>query len=207
MRRLAKQNRDDEYATRRDYQEIHATASVRLRADGGVRELSWAARAEPVDAKSFFGAGGFIRVLGESEMLLSVRLEDQTVERSYHVGNAWLRFGVGLDIERPAEVIISLTFAQPQELVDVWGLTASTTEFPVGNGAERPPIADLNEVHLLPETLYLDHSSDLPPTLTGMSDVVPGERSTLRSARTAGAFFRSGLAQQGPSAFTSTMQN
>ena len=201
MRRLAKQNREDVYATRRDYQEVHVASSLRLRAEGGVRELTWIAAADGINAEPFFGVGGFISVPGQTEMLLTVVREDQCVERPYHVGNAWVRFGVALEVRQTAEAIISLSFADAQEYVDVWGLAASLTEFPIGNGAERPPLAELNEVHLLPETLYLDHSGDLPPTLTGLNDVLPGGEIALKKCSYCGRLLPLGPGPQGSLSF------
>ncbi|MEO7798498.1 MAG: HNH endonuclease signature motif containing protein [Opitutaceae bacterium] len=147
---------------------------------GGLDEIGWTVDPVPGGTKSLFAAGGFISVPGDAEVLLRVVAGEVAVERPYQIGDAWARLGVALDAMGPAPVRVSLLFSRSEDYVDVWGLAAGTTEFPVSNGAERPAIADLNEVHLLPETLYLDHNSDLPPTLVGFNEVAEGAEIALK---------------------------
>src|SRR5260370_20575882 len=63
MRRLAAKTRDDEYASRRDYQTIHAARSQRFRvkADGASARLTLTADVDPSQANTDFVAfGGYI---------------------------------------------------------------------------------------------------------------------------------------------------
>jgi hypothetical protein len=201
MRRLAKQDREDAYASRRDYQEIHAETGIRLRAEGGVGELTWTSVMESNGPHCLFGVGGFVRVAEGAELVLSATVGDLTVERRYHVGGSWLRLGAALDCTQTDKVTLRLRFAAPQDYVDVWGLSSGTTDFPIMNGAERPATAELNEVHLLPETLYLDHSTDLPNSLVGFSEVEQGAEILLKKCSYCGRLLPVGPGAQGTLSF------
>lgn len=175
MRRLAKQDREDDYASRRDYQEIRAVESVRLTRNGGLTDLSWSIQLAVAEAEQILGIGGFIRASEGAELRSIISIGENILsEDRHHVGNEWVRIGRAVAVTPGAQVSLNLRFSAPLEHVDVWGLVASVAQLPGKDGEAGPGLEQLNVSHLLPETLYLDHSAELPPTLGGMDAVSGG---------------------------------
>lgn len=159
MRRLAKQDREDQYASRRDYQQVEETASPRLQAEGAIDLISLAADIQPGSLEAVGGFGAFIQTPESTEVTLRVSLGTTAWERQFHAGPTWSRIGLGFLLNEPARVEVQLKFATPQGYVDLWGATIRPAHLPKGLFKGPVEIERLNTSHLLPETLYLDHNS------------------------------------------------
>lgn len=156
MRRLAKQDREDRYSSRRDYQQLHEVTSFRVSGAEPVKTLEFS-REVAATALTFVGFGGFLRTPQSSELLMRVEADGETYTKFLHTGTDWSRIGAGVRIDRQSLVRVKLTFAAPQEFVDTFGLTIGLPQFPRGTLDGSTSLAEVNASHLVPETLYLDH--------------------------------------------------
>jgi hypothetical protein len=179
MRRLAKQDREDDYGSRRDYQEIEQSKGVRL--FSALEKLNWAVEIAADVDKVLFGAGGFVRSPAEIGMTLRVSVGGKTTaERRYSIGDAWVRIGASVEVDCPATAEISLLFDDAQEYVDVWGLAAGVVDLAGTNTDEMPAIGDVDLSHLVPETFYLNHNDQLPNGLLGFDAQGDGAEIALK---------------------------
>lgn len=179
MRRLAKQDREDDYGSRRDYQEIEQSKGIRL--FSALENLSWPVEISAHVGKALLGAGAFVRSPVEVGMTLRMSVGGKTIaERRYSIADAWVRTGVCAGIDCPATAEISLIFDETQEYVDVWGLAAGGVVFPGTKIDEMSAIGEIDLAHLVPETFYLNHSDRLPDGLIGFQAQGDGAEIALK---------------------------
>lgn len=154
MRRLAKQDREDTYASRRDYQQISESAGTRLQGAEPLSAVSFATTLDPVPVA---GVGGFLLTPASARVTLLVNVGGVQHEKRFESGPSWTRIGLGFSVDERREVSIELKFDPAQQFIDVWGLTVGPANFPDGTSSAAPNLDELNVSHLAPETLYLDH--------------------------------------------------
>ena len=175
MRRLAKQSRDDEYASRRDYQQVGTERGCRLRSEERISELRWTASLPKERTSHLIGAGGFVSTATGTGGALRLEVDGVVVANTeIRFGTTWKRIGRAIELLDGSVVTAIISFAEAQEYVDIWGLAAGAVEFPNRELGEHPPVDELNVVHLMPESLHLHHSRDLPSALQGFSKVGDG---------------------------------
>jgi hypothetical protein len=162
VRRLAKQRREDDYASRRDYQKIHEFKSLRITAtQKPLREIKLKQSLEP-NGSGIGCFGGYIRMSVPGETSIGVTVDDKRLlTESFTVGHEWSRIGLAFQLETAAQCVVELHMTSETDHVDVWGLDAGSFTHPAFRHAVDPTIPDLNFSHLLPETLYLPHASAL----------------------------------------------
>ncbi|UNK36632.1 HNH endonuclease [Shinella sp. H4-D48] len=169
MRRHAKQDREDKYASRRDYQQVHESFGSRLSKDRPIDSIKFVAELKLPVEPCRGGIGGFIFTPTSTAAVLRTRLAGVLHEREFQSGPAWSRFGLGFSVSESTTVVAELIFQSPQDYVDLWGLAIGLSHFPQHGSDEVPALAELNVAHLAPETFYLDHEAD---NITMLDDVV-----------------------------------
>jgi hypothetical protein len=150
MRRLASQERDDTYGSRRDYQEITNRISARL--VQGIHKFEY--DVPSIDGESnLFAVGGFLS--GSSEFTVTVILsaEELVVREEVAVNSGWTRFGFIIEDEHCEKFEFQL-LCPDGEYIDCWGLVADR---PSSTALPSSIISELDKTHLIPETLYLSH--------------------------------------------------
>ncbi len=160
MRRLAKHSRKDAYATRRDYQEVHAHQGLTLSPSSKKKSDSCTIAFCPIklDAAGCLGVGGYLAAPSGTVVQLSVTVGAEVRVSEFHIGSSWTRVGAAFDVATPDAVIVGLSWPAKTPL-NVWGLNAGLVRLPDGLGAATPTAASLGATHLCPETLYLTHES------------------------------------------------
>ena len=161
MRRLAKHSRKDAYATRRDYQAVHARQGLAITPSGKRVERCTLAFA-PIDISEpgCFGFGGYFAARPGAVLKVSVTDATSVHEREFHVGSSWTRAGLALDLLTPGAIAVVLSWPARTHL-HVWGLNAGLVRLPEGLGSATPTAASLGASHLCPESLYLAHESPM----------------------------------------------
>ena len=162
MRRLAKQRRDDDYASRRDYQAIQEHKSLRIA--GNRKPLKVLQLIQTLAAKrsKIGGFGGYIQTDVSTEISVDVVVgKTKLLSETFTSGKAWARIGLAFPLERDADLVVHLNLTRPVAHLDLWGLDAGAITLPNLKQVTTPTVADINFSHLLPETLYLSHSVPL----------------------------------------------
>lgn len=162
MRRLAKQRREDDYASRRDYQTIQEETSLRIAASDGELSLIQLTKALKSNKSGLGGFGGYIRTNVSAEINVDVSVGRAKLQtETFTLGNVWSRVGMAFPLKDNAECIIRLSLTRPVTYIDVWGLDAGAFTHPKLKQSATLTVADINFSHLLPETLYLAHADAL----------------------------------------------
>mgnify|MGYP003134294034 CR=1 FL=1 len=160
MRRLAKQDRDDTYSTKRDYQEIHEELSQRLTCDGGKLERLIFRSIDSELMPEFVGIGMFVLTPDAVKISVTVLTGLEAVEFKHQADHRWSRLGRAVSGNPDgAEVLVQLDFDHPIDWVDIWGLQIG--EIDVASFGDGIGLGELNQTHLLPETLLLEHFREL----------------------------------------------
>lgn len=156
MRRLAKQTRDDDYASRRDYQELSTAIGQVIGPEGdGPHRVTFRAAVDTETNTDFVGAGVYLQPSAPVTVTMTVQAGGEAGARDAALGaDHWNRVGVA--IEAPDTDAIEVTLEWEGEVdLHVWGLSAGPLELP-------PPLLDpdvdaatLNQTHLAPETYFL----------------------------------------------------
>ncbi|WP_380785652.1 HNH endonuclease [Sphingomonas sp. R86521] len=193
MRRLAKQDREDDYGSRRDYQEIQAHPSTRMSASGGITSLSWQCEVSAgAENERSWGVGAYVRAPDSVELALTAQVDGQIfADARYHIGNGWMRVGRAFEASS-GSLDVTISFSKPLEYIDVWGLAAGKIVFPDSGAGVVPSLTELNKSHLLPETLYLTHSAILPEGLSGAEHVSEGSLIELKKCSYCGRHLPTG---------------
>lgn len=161
MRRLAKHSRDDAYATRRDYQVIHARQGLMITcSDKRLDRCMLSFTPITIQEAGCFGFGGYFVAKPGTLVKVTVTDANRVNEADFHVGTSWTRAGLALDISAPGPISLSVSWPARSQL-HVWGLNAGLVRLPQGLGAAAPTGACLGASHLCPESLYLPHESPM----------------------------------------------
>jgi hypothetical protein len=92
LRRLAKQRREDDYASRRDYQTIQETRSRRIAAVQAHLQLIQLTKSLRSNKTGIGGFGGYIRTDVPAEISVNVTVNgSKLLVESFTLGNAWSR--------------------------------------------------------------------------------------------------------------------
>jgi hypothetical protein len=187
MRRLAKQRRDDAYASNRDYQTIEAkrATAITLKQPNRKSErfgqvVFRAALTAPANT-TVVGFGGFI--LPESPMIITVKLSAGKASRllDFPLQNAWNRIGVTIDAPDATDAMVALVI--PVNVpISVWGLNVGRVNLPEPAHTTAPTLDVLQGAQIAPETFYLPHDVTLPIEI----DAEASDRFEISHGRTIG---------------------
>jgi hypothetical protein len=160
MRRLAKQSRQDTYASRRDYQDISAQQGITLSGSRPLKVISFAKHIGE-SASGFAALGGYIWPMGECRLTVTATEGANCLVRRFDLHPTWNRFGVAFAHTASGNVSFTLQFEPAIPRADVWGLAAGIVALPAGFGNPEKLRERLSESHLIPETFYLSHTADI----------------------------------------------
>ncbi|MCH4548063.1 hypothetical protein MK632_20200 [Rhizobium changzhiense] len=158
MRRIAKQDREDNYASKRDYQEISRVSTTRIQTSERFDRFSFCFKQADWRATALLGFGGFIKV--SNSTIVDVRARHsggpEIHAKKFDCGVEWSRLGFAIEADQCQDVTIDVLMHEPQDYVDIWGWSAGMLALPEVVAAAS---AKLNVAHLLPESLYFDHET------------------------------------------------
>ena len=183
VRRLAKQRRDDAYGTRRDYQHIITQAASRLSpriGQLGHLDLDAGVDVGPHGVAAF---GGFARSRSASTLSATVTVGGVSHYLKSRLSPNWSRFGRPFRCGTVESCRIAIRLDPPLEWLDIWGWRVGAVVPPAGLAIPDDWDQRMSELHLAPETFYLDHSSSpgvcfLDPPFDTTS--IPGAISTKK---------------------------
>ncbi|MFE3675910.1 HNH endonuclease [Streptomyces griseus] len=173
MRRLAQHTRDDAYASKRDYQELHQVRSVRAYS-GTPANNRLVLTAEPVDGIASGNIAAFgAYIAAETPLKLTARLcwGDSSRAVAFDLATDFTRVGFALGADEQGPLSLELYWDGAYAL-DIWGLDIGPAAIPDGIvladvlGAGRS---------IAPETFYLDHAVALNADLEPSSDATVAE--------------------------------
>jgi hypothetical protein len=124
LRRLAKQRREDDYASRRDYQAIQERQSLRIAGKSGLRLIQLK---KPLIANdsNIGGFGGYVRAATSVEVSAAVMIDGSKLLAEWFIfGNKWSRVGLAFPLTHDADCTVQLQFSRPINEIEVWGLDA-----------------------------------------------------------------------------------
>jgi hypothetical protein len=159
MRRLAKQERDDGYSSKKDYQDITDTVSLRLSPKSTTNKLFFLKKNRSSDAVAdFYGFGGFIRSEKPITLIISIKSEKHQSLKEIEVSSRWTRFGIASDIHllNYKNSSISLEWSS-NCFVDLWGINFGEIYLPQMIIDQKPNLEELNKTHIAPEMFYFSH--------------------------------------------------
>jgi hypothetical protein len=165
VRRLAKQRREDGYASVRDYQTIEikrATSFTIARGseqDGRVGKLVFCAHVGADLEAPAIGFGGFVFPEQAIRSTVRLALNGIVMEDSFDLRDAWNRLGIAGEALGDVDIEVSIT-APVGVPLSVWGLNIGRISLPDPARAAEPTLNDLRG--LAPETYYLPHDVAVP---------------------------------------------
>jgi len=162
LRRLAKQDREDVYASRRDYQTISEETSLRLQGTNGRIQVIELTKNLQSNRSGIGGVGGYVRTNVSTEISVSAAIEGITLlSESFTLSKVWSRIGFAFPLEADAKLRLALRPTRAVEYIDFWGLDAGALAPPELKQSTALRVADINFSHLLPETLYLANAKQM----------------------------------------------
>lgn len=176
MRRLAKQDRKDTYASRRDYQDIRSSAGVRFTWDRAAKSQSFEVHLSTVvtgGLADFVGGGGYVCPQKSERCVVTLASEDGSeCTLTLDLQAKWSRFGVVLESSTDNLKILTLKFEGKSDFIDLWGADIADVQI---DGITEPVSEDIKTqirgIHLMPETMFVDHveaTTKLSGRLTGI---------------------------------------
>ncbi|MFF5977212.1 HNH endonuclease [Streptomyces olindensis] len=170
MRRLAKHTRDDAYASKKDYQELHRVRSVRVYPGVNLNNrLTFTAGPAADTAYGTLAAFGAY-IAAETPLELTALLSRGNVSKIgvFNLSADFTRVGFALSADEQGPISLELSWAGGDAL-DVWGLDIGPAAIP--DGITREDILEAGR-SIAPETYYLDHAialnADLAPSTTSV---------------------------------------
>ncbi|MFE9608851.1 HNH endonuclease [Streptomyces sp. NPDC006012] len=170
MRRLAKHTRDDAYASKRDYQELHQVRSVRVYSGANLENrLSFTAGPTADTAYGTLAAFGAY-IAAETPLELTALLSQGNTSKIgvFNLSADFTRVGFALSADEQGPISLELSWTGGDAL-DVWGLDIGPAAIP--DGITHEDILEAGR-SIAPETYYLDHASalnaDLAPSTTSV---------------------------------------
>jgi hypothetical protein len=184
MRRLARQSREDSYASNRDYQEIFERDSLALHpSEGGDAHVVLRSPLEDGAGTKYVGAGGFVYAPKATLLRLRLTTSKAARERAFELRRGWNRVALALEDSESNEATAELEWPGDVEL-SLWGFAAGRVILPdpIAESIEGPE--DLEQSHLAPETLYFDHEAaiglDIVEDESTKFNLADGERITIK---------------------------
>lgn len=164
MRRLAKQSRDDVYASSRDYQTISHVAGQCFKASDGITPTLHLHADLSVETNArLIGFGGYFCGSHGTELTVVVSTSQNAARKAFKIGPDWGR--VGLALENPDAPYMDVELAWGNGItLCLWGATAGALKLP--EAISEANLKELNSTHLAPETFYLPHEGVLDIALT-----------------------------------------
>lgn len=176
MRRLAKQDREDSYSSKRDYQEIQSERSTRLSIDGDTIEKVKFCSLDTELMSEISGFGLYILVPEPRKIRVTVSTSQEGTEFYHQADHRWSRLGLAIAGNPDGTAVeVQLELNKPIDWVDLWGLQIG--EVDVASFGDDIELEDLNQTHLLPETLLLEHSAELDAVI--LPELTHGEGSSI----------------------------
>jgi len=183
MRRLAVQSRNDEYASRRDYQTVQEQQSLRLVPHDTPSRIILLGDSLDDDDSALIGFGGYIKSSSAISLLLTATAGSVTAEALVPLDTAWQRVGICFESE-DADVLEVVLEWDSDDTLDLWGITGGCVVFPEAiEAAGAKGVDDCNKSHLVPETFYFDHGAALALNVDAKStphELIDGDRIQLK---------------------------
>ncbi|MEV7519756.1 hypothetical protein [Streptomyces sp. NPDC091371] len=177
MRRLAKQTRDDAYASTRDYQELHQVQSVRVcpAANWNNRLIFTNGPAADTAFGTLVAFGAYIAA--ETPLELTARLSRGKVSEDgvFDLSADFTRVGFALSADGQGPISLELSWTGGDAL-DVWGLDIGPAAIP--DGVTHEEILEAGR-SIAPETYYLDHAIALNADLESSTASAIAEEGSL----------------------------
>lgn len=161
MRRLAKQSRDDKYASQRDYQIItkHQTLTIKFAKPDSRIVLE--KRLSPTDS-NFVGFGGYVKPSASCKARVSLIVKGEVVrEKDVSLKAGWNRIGLATNYNGEESVSVVIQLQGNVRKLEVWGLDCGVLVLPEVILATGVSIEGLESRYVCPETFYLPHEQAL----------------------------------------------
>jgi 5-methylcytosine-specific restriction endonuclease McrA len=157
-----KNDREDSYNSKRDYQTVSDRQSTVLKSDsGGFSSLTFSGQADRGNV-DLIGFGGYIKPSNSCRITVHLEPDQSSANQSVKpLSEDWNRFGVAVEASMPCNYTAVIRFEVPQMEVRAWGIGIGALNLPEKVVQEEPDGDDLSADHLAPETFYLP--TDQPP--------------------------------------------
>lgn len=181
-RRLASQDREDAYASLRDYQQVFERTSVKYTGTESPLALSYSAEVGAAEPPGYIGFAGFIAANTAGMATVGLNVGTTRMTQSLAVDASWRRFGLAVERSGASLVQASLEVAGATS-ANLWGVVLDRFLVPpailasAAASGRDVDLRTLNEWHLAPETFYFDHglSGTVAPTNVGDLQVSRGK--------------------------------
>lgn len=178
MRRLVKQSRDDQYATRRDYQTIAQQQTIAFRFNNPNSRLVFETELSVGNAP-FVGFGGYLKPSKSCRVRVSLIVGGVVLkEKIFSLAAEWNRIGLGMNYNGEDKVTVQVEIEGNVRRLEVWGLDCGVLNLPEILITNEIDLEDLESVHVCPETFYLPHDQalnlDINGELSSPLDIVEG---------------------------------
>ncbi len=159
MRRLAKQTRNDQYNSNKDYQTLHSKRALEIcPKSAGKQRLVFVKRSEKSLDSGIVAFGGF--VAPSTDVNLSVTLETKQTRKNvvFCLTSTWNRIGLMVDGQTEESEIRVILEWEGKISLNLWGINADRINLPYGiNLSETKNLIYFQQSHMQPETFYLTH--------------------------------------------------
>jgi hypothetical protein len=209
VRRLVAKSREDEYASRRDYQTIHAARGQRFEIQADQQSAATLVLTSDllpgVANTPYVAFGGYVSPSDAIDLQVELESDDGASHSSTALlPPEWTR--VGAVIEAPDATHARVSLSWPAEAtLDVWGLAIDPVDLPGGVAEIVKSVGTLRQMHLVPETFYLPHESavalDIDEAASGGLIVSPGREISLKKCSYCGRQLPLDMARLGLLAF------
>lgn len=177
MRRLAKQQRNDDYASRRDYQKIISKRGISFAPKAAGQQELVLRKIIDTEKPSRVGFGGYLR--SDKPLVVDYEVVVNGEKATGHISidqSHWWRFGCMIDSASAGSAVMTLRWSGKTPL-HVWGLNAGPIKLSETITKHKDFSNELLRAsHLAPETFYLEHENPLN------ADIVEDVSSKLASS-------------------------
>jgi hypothetical protein len=160
VRRLAKQKRNDAYASLRDYQTLHKARGLRFtitsRPSGSSELVLVGSDVTALDPQGLVAFGGFVRPLRPTELELTLEAGGVQATKSILLPRAWSRIGIVVEGASSSDLRVTMRW-RSRAGIDAWGLAGGAVVLPEGIPALDAGALELGKRHLAPETFFFPH--------------------------------------------------
>jgi hypothetical protein len=160
-RRDAKQTRNDQVKSRRDYQEIVTRHGVHVSKKYGKVSCVGFEKRVNGGVLDVVGMGGYVYPSRECVATVSMQISGITVKKMFPLICDWNRFGIAANLNTDDICVVQISFNPALESVDFFGLNAGGIDVSVDLDTDSDRAKILSSSHLAPETFYLPHNNPL----------------------------------------------